>query len=461
MNVNVSVDKFVPPVLDFSIFQKWDTLSLDEKMEWVETKLKTHLLNSGEFVVQNSGMPQDIEAKAKKSLEQFFKLPIAHKNMIACKSVENGYAEPGHVLTRGDTSKEIFQASPELSEEFYKKAIMDAQKNDPEAVSQLHEIFDEVRADRNIWPDELDPQEQEMWRGYGCDPKEFRENVQGLLDARLKVSQNAVRAIALAIGLDEDYFVDRSQAAIHRMRFLNYLPNAKNLDEDVLWAEPHTDKGLITFLLPVAGLAFERTLGDDMEELDVEKANGELVMQLGLCMEVITNCQYKATRHAVIENAGSRTKDPETGEFSTRFQAPIFPQYDLNEVVAPLPQAIDAMNGVNYFPVSMLYQECLRLSSKVYRSVQIMGFVDEWEDRLEDLSARIGEDLTSKRDAFNFILDAHRTRVSELIDGINLKKEDPKYGGLLKQLETFLVEEKIIANEDDQTLTLKDKTYDI
>ena len=455
MNVNVSADKFVPPVLDFSIFQKWGNLSQDEKIDFVKNTFEPAFKQSGEFLIINSGIPSDVEKNARESLERFFVLPSVHKSSLACKHIEIGYAEPKHGQHRADASKETFQTGADISDEFFQKAICEAEKADPEKAKLLTSVFESMRADRNRWPDELDGIEQMMYRGYGCDPRKFRKNIEALVNARLDVAQNAMRALALMLGEEEEYFIDRSQIADHRMRFLNYLPNATSADDAMdhfLWAEPHTDKGVLTLLLPASGLVFERKIGQELEEIDMNKAEGDVLMQLGICTEVLTNCQATATRHAVVEDIANRKGEPKA-----RYQAPFFAQIDPTTILTPSQKYIDENDGINYFPLPMLHREFIQLSSKVYRAVQIMTFTQEHQDNPQ----KLGEDVKDKRDVFNFILDAQRTRVSELIDGINLKKEDPKYGGLLKQLETFLVEEDIITNEDDQTLTLTDKAYDI
>lgn len=463
MDVKVSKEKFVPPVLDFSIFQKWDQLSPDEKMDFVKNTFEPTFKQAGEFSIINSGIPKDVEVQAKQSLDRFFALPPAHKNSLACKHIEIGYAEPGHGQHRADQYKETFQTGSDISDTFFESAIAKAKKEDPSQVETLKTVFESMAADRNRWPDELDGIEQMMWRGYGCNPRKFRQNIEALVNARLNVAQNAMRALALMLGEEEEYFIDRSQIADNRMRFLNYLPNATSADdamEHFLWAEPHTDKSILTLLLPASGLVFERVLGEDLDELDAGQSQGDVLMQLGICAEVLTNCQTKATRHAVVEDIKNRKGEPKA-----RYQAPFFAQLNSTLILKPSQKYVDDNDGVNYFPLPMLHREFVQLSSKVYRSVQIMGFVEEWGDKPKDLSTRTGEELKTKRDVFDFILKAQRTRVSELIDGINLKREDPKYGDMLKDLETYLIDENIVtsraANDNTQQLQLLNKAYDI
>ena len=138
----------------------------------------------------------------------------------------------------------------------------------------------------NIWPTELPEFEAVCKKVY----RTFEET-----------GANLLRAIALYLKLDENYFEDKIHNGNSVLRLLHYYPleNVDHLPPGAVRAAAHGDINLITLLMGAnaAGLQAQ-TL--DGHWIDVNPAPNEIVINIGDMLARLTNDRLRSTIHQVV-----------------------------------------------------------------------------------------------------------------------------------------------------------------
>lgn len=111
------------------------------------------------------------------------------------------------------------------------------------------------------------------------------------------------KALAVGLGLPDDYFVDKCSPPMSILAFWHYLPYPT--DTDSWGVGPHTDSGMWTFLLQddIGGLEVEITEGQWVE---VKPIPGSVHCSLYLIYENITNLPATDGMHLRSDGIGSR-----------------------------------------------------------------------------------------------------------------------------------------------------------
>ena len=160
------------------------------------------------------------------------------------------------------------------------------------------------------------------------------------------IGTNLLRAIAVYLGLDENYFDDKVHNGNSILRTLHYFPieNPDAVPADAVRAGAHEDINLITLLIGASA--------DGLEVLTRTgtwfpvKAHGEdLVVNVGDMLQRLTNNQLKSTTHRVVNPPRELMK------FS-RFSVPFFlhPKADMD--LTSLPSTIDAKHPKAYSDIT-------------------------------------------------------------------------------------------------------------
>lgn len=138
--------------------------------------------------------------------------------------------------------------------------------------------------------------------------------------------RNLLRAIALYLGMDENYFDNKIHNGNSILRLLHYYPveNLDNVEEGAVRAAAHGDINLITLLMggSAKGLQAQNSNG---EWVDVSPNENEIVINIGDMLQRHTNGRLKSTIHRVIN------LDKESMRFP-RYSAPFFlhPRSDMD-----------------------------------------------------------------------------------------------------------------------------------
>lgn len=193
---------------------------------------------------------------------------------------------------------------------------------DPQANPDFKEVFDcgyEVPVGNRYYDAELSVYAPNLWPKH---PQEFKHTVQAYYSDACNVAMRVLRAIAVALGRDENSFDSGFDTPMALLRG-NYYPQRP------LWAGErdfgigaHTDYGCLT-LLATDGTAGLEVFMPDQSWERVEAAPGTFVINFGEMLEFWTAGQVKATLHRVV------------GDAHERLSVPLFfnPSYDTN--VAP------------------------------------------------------------------------------------------------------------------------------
>ncbi len=112
------------------------------------------------------------------------------------------------------------------------------------------------------------------------------------------------QVFSMILGVPQDFFVKYHSGENITLRLLHYPPiDEQSVESGQLGAGAHTDYGLITLL-------FQDTIGglqvyDNGVWVDVEPANGAIVVNTGDLMERWTNGRFKSTLHRVLPRLGN------------------------------------------------------------------------------------------------------------------------------------------------------------
>ncbi|MBT2748799.1 MULTISPECIES: isopenicillin N synthase family dioxygenase [unclassified Lysobacter] len=151
----------------------------------------------------------------------------------------------------------------------------------------------------NLWPEEI---------------PEFREQAYGLYTALDNLGSRVLSALALHIGLPENYFADKTDFGNSILRPIHYPPITAD-DIPNVRAGAHEDINLITLLV-----------GASSEGLEVKSHQGEwvpftadadtIVVNIGDMLQRLTNHVYPSTTHRVVNPPGAKARQP---RYSTPF----------------------------------------------------------------------------------------------------------------------------------------------
>ena len=170
----------------------------------------------------------------------------------------------------------------------------------------------------NVWPDEIG----------------FRPTMRALFAAFEAAGSRVLAAIALHLGLDEDWFADPVRDGNSVMRLLRYPPLPSDAPAGAVRAAPHGDINTITLLLGAeeAGLELQTRGG---EWLPVDPPEGALVVNIGDMLERLTAGRLRSTMHRVVNPKGENAR-------RSRYSMPFFLHFRPDFVIEPLPSCIDS-----------------------------------------------------------------------------------------------------------------------
>lgn len=175
----------------------------------------------------------------------------------------------------------------------------------------------------NIWPIEIE---------------EFKETFLALFEAFDRCGLRILRAIAVYLKLDAEFFTDTVRDGNSVLRLLHYPPVPEN--SPAVRAAAHEDINTITLLLGAQEAGLE-LLSRDGEWLQVKPADGELVVNIGDMLQRLTNNILPSTTHRVINPTPQRASH-------ARYSMPYFLHFRPDYVIETLENCIK--DGDNHYP---------------------------------------------------------------------------------------------------------------
>jgi isopenicillin N synthase-like dioxygenase len=267
------------PLVDLSQFING---SKEEKSQFVN-ELGKAFEEVGFVSVMNHGISSTLISDLYNAVEHFFKLPVEskHKYEIPGLAGQRGYTSFGKEHAKGSNAadlKEFFQ---------YGQTIEPGQVSDEEYVS-------------NVMVDEVDNFNTLFLQAY----RAFELSGSYLL-----------RAIALHLGLQENYFDDQILLGNSILRAIHYPPILEEPKSSIR-AEQHEDINLITLLVGASSDGLE-IFSKENQWLPVKAGEGQIVVNVGDMLQRLTNNKLSSTTHRVVN-------PPREKWSSSRYSIPFF-----------------------------------------------------------------------------------------------------------------------------------------
>ena len=240
----------------------------------------------GFVIVKNHGVSEALRQALFDISKKIFEQPVSIKKQY--EDMQNG-GQRGYISKGRETAKG--EKVPDLKEFWH---IGQEVVNEPE----LKEAYP-----ANIWMNEAPDLQTTGMKVY----RTFEET-----------GRNLLKAIALYLDLEEDYFTPKIHNGNSVLRLLHYFPvsNMKSIEEGAIRAAAHGDINLITLLMggSAKGLQAKNSTG---AWVDISPNENEIVINIGDMLHRHTNGRLKSTIHRVIN------LDKESMRFP-RYSAPFF-----------------------------------------------------------------------------------------------------------------------------------------
>ncbi|HLI12660.1 MAG TPA: 2-oxoglutarate and iron-dependent oxygenase domain-containing protein [Alphaproteobacteria bacterium] len=294
------------PVIRFAPF----LAGAPEEKRRVAREIRAACEGTGFFYLAEHGVPQAEIDAVFAAARRFFALPLDERMKVRLTIDRNRGYQPLGSRMYGDKAD-----APDLNESF--KYQHELPPDDPDILAG-----DRIHAP-NKWPDGLPG---------------WRETLLGYYARMEALTQALLRAFALALDLDEGYFLAFYRKPLTQINLLHYPPHPPVTSGRQFGLRPHSDTTAFTILAPgeVAGLQIEHRGG----WIEAPPIPGTFVINIGDMMARWTNDRFASTPHRVINRSGRE-----------RYSVPFFAIPDFDAVVACLPSCQGPGNPPKYPPL--------------------------------------------------------------------------------------------------------------
>lgn len=153
-----------------------------------------------------------------------------------------------------------------------------------------------------------------LWPAEEGELVDFKETIAGFYDFCARMSVEVMRAIAVGLDIDEQYFDGFMSSGDHKLRLLHYPEVNRDVfksNENQVRAGAHTDYGAVTLLFQDGrgGLQVKTPTGGYINATPIENA---VIVNAGDLLARWSNDTVKSTVHRVVEPpfAGDRDTCP-------------------------------------------------------------------------------------------------------------------------------------------------------
>lgn len=227
----------------------------------------------GFFYVRNHGVPQGLIDRMVAEAFAFFRRPAQDKRSVLVSAQHRGFIPIGE-------AKMYASARPDLKESFIWG--LDVPPEDPEVVSGRSLLAP------NRWP--------QFQPGLRIACNAYFEACHG-------VAWRMMQAFAVALGIEEDYFVRCIAKPVSRGAAVYYPSQPPEMGQEQFGVAPHTDYGCLTFVYQanVGGL---EVYGRSREWVLAHRIEGSFVVNVGDLLARWTNDRFRSTPHRVVNRSG-------------------------------------------------------------------------------------------------------------------------------------------------------------
>ncbi len=225
--------------------------------------------STGFVIIKNHGLSQAKTEKLYDQVIKFFNLDEEAKKKY---EIPNMYGQRGYTGRGKEKAKD--SKTPDLKE-FWQQGQQITQSE------HLEEIYPD-----NIYVEEL---------------PEFNEITGEVYKQLEETGKHLLRAIALYLELDENYFDEKIYHGNSILRLLHYFPilNPDDLAEDAVRAGAHEDINLITLLIGASAEGLQ-LLTREGQWLPINAKPDEIVVNVGDMLQRLTNKKLVSTTHRVV-----------------------------------------------------------------------------------------------------------------------------------------------------------------
>jgi isopenicillin N synthase-like dioxygenase len=278
------------PSLDLADFTSGD---IQKKNRFVQ-ELGEAYNNIGFVAIRNHYLTDELSARLYQTIKKFYALPdtVKQKYEISGLAGQRGYIGKGKEHAKGRNTGDL--------KEFYHvgQEVLD---NDP-----IKNEYPE-----NVWPEEV---------------PEFKEIALEVYRRLEKTGVQMLKAIALYLGLPENYFDEKVKHGNSILRPIHYFPieNPDDVPADAVRAAEHGDINLITLLMGASADGLQ-VLRRDGNWIPITALPEQLVVNVGDMLERLTNKKLKSTIHRVVNPPPHLMNSP-------RYSIPFFmhPRSEMN-----------------------------------------------------------------------------------------------------------------------------------
>jgi len=255
----------------------------------------------------NHGIPQELVDNAYAAFQKFFALPeeVKMKYHIPGGGGARGYTPFGVETAKGSQHydlKEFWHIGREIPDDSRYRPVMPP----------------------NVWPEEV---------------PEFKEYGLALYNALDNLGSRVLAALALHIGLPEDFFADKTNFGNSILRPIHYPPITQP-DIPNVRAGAHGDINFITLLVGASAAGLE-VLSRKGEWVPFTSEGDTIVVNIGDMLERLTNHVYPSTIHRVVNPPGEEARKP-------RYSVPFFLHPNPDFLIRTLPSCISPDNPDRY-----------------------------------------------------------------------------------------------------------------
>jgi isopenicillin N synthase-like dioxygenase len=257
--------------------------------------------------VKNHGLKDELREDLYDQVERFFALP---------QEIKDKYEILGLAGQRGYTG-------------FGKEHAKNKNTGDLKEFFQFGQSYTDDSALKDVYPRNVSVDELPSFNPVAMQVYKTLEDTGAIL----------LKAIALYLGLEEDYFEEKIKSGNSILRAIHYPPITTDPGDAVRSAE-HEDINLITLLMGASAEGLE-VLSRKSEWVAVTALPGHIVVNVGDMLQRLTNNRLRSTTHRVVNPPRERWNEP-------RFSIPFF-LHPVSEMdLSCLPGCIDESHPCSY-----------------------------------------------------------------------------------------------------------------
>ena len=240
----------------------------------------------GFVAIKNHGLSDELTKSLYSTIKEFFSLPEPVKTQYEVPELagQRGYIGKGKEHAKGRTTGDL--------KEFYHvgQEVVD---NDP------------IKAQ---YPDNIWPEEVPAMKTVALETYRTLEHA----------GKQMLKAIALYLGLEEDFFEAKVHNGNSILRPIHYFPieDPDTIPDDAVRAAEHGDINLITLLMGASADGLQ-VLRRDGEWIPITALPEQIIVNVGDMLDRLTNNKLKSTIHRVVN-------PPRDQMTSSRFSIPFF-----------------------------------------------------------------------------------------------------------------------------------------